>query len=72
MAIFVGATIYGVGKSFFWPTMLGVLAEQFPKGGALTLNVIAGVGMLGVGVVGNPLLGAIQDRWVYTSYHPVN
>ncbi len=27
-------------KTFFWPTMLGVVAEQFPKGGALTLNAI--------------------------------
>jgi hypothetical protein len=26
--IFVAATLYAVGKSFFWPTMLGVVAEQ--------------------------------------------
>lgn len=62
--IFIGASIYGVGKSFFWPTMLGIVAEQFPKGGALTINVIAGVGMLGVGIVGNPLLGSIQDATI--------
>jgi len=62
LTILVAATIYGVGKTFFWPTMLGVVAEQFPKGGALTLNTIAGVGMLSVGVLGNPLLGNIQDR----------
>lgn len=62
--IFLAATLYGVGKSFFWPTMLGVVAEQFPKGGALTINTIAGVGMLGVGIVGNVFLGAIQDKEV--------
>lgn len=62
LAILTAATIYGFGKSFFWPAMLGIVAEQFPKGGALTLNTIAGVGMLGVGVVGNPFLGNIQDR----------
>lgn len=61
ITILIAATIYGVGKSFFWPTMLGVVAEQFPKGGALTLNAIAGVGMLGVGVVGAVFLGYIQD-----------
>lgn len=60
--IFVAATIYGIGKSFFWPTMLGVVAEQFPKGGALTINTIAGVGMLGVGIVGSAFLGVIQDK----------
>lgn len=62
--ILVAATLYGVGKSFFWPTMLGVVAEQFPRGGALTLNATGGVGMLGVGVVGAVFLGAIQDKQV--------
>jgi hypothetical protein len=60
--IFACATIYAVGKTFFWPTMLGVVAEQFPKGGALTLNATGGVGMLGVGVLGAMLMGNFQDR----------
>ena len=64
VTILAAATIYGFGKTFFWPTMLGVVAEQFPKGGALTLNTIAGVGMLAVGVIGTPLLGNIQDKGV--------
>jgi xylose isomerase len=38
--ILVAATVYGVGKTFFWPTMLGVVSEQCPRGGALTLNMI--------------------------------
>lgn len=59
--ILLAATLYGIGKSFFWPTTLGVVAEQFPKGGALTLNAVAGVGMLAVGIVGAPFLGYIQD-----------
>jgi MFS family permease len=59
--IFLAATVYGFGKTFFWPTMLGVVAEQSPKGGALTLNATGGVGMLGVGVVGMVLIGYIQD-----------
>jgi len=64
ITILAAATLYGLGKTFFWPTMLGVVAEQFPKGGALTLNTISGVGMLGVGVVGAALLGNIQDKEV--------
>ena len=59
--IFVAATVYGVGKTFFWPTMLGIVSERFPKGGALTLNAAGGVGMLSVGVVGAMLLGFWQD-----------
>jgi hypothetical protein len=55
------ATIYGLGKTFFWPCTLGVTSERFPKGGALTLNAISGVGMLGVGVLGSQVLGYWQD-----------
>ncbi len=62
--ILAAATLYGLGKSFFWPTMLGVAAEQFPKGGALTLNTLGGLGMLAVGVLGAPFQGFIQDTKV--------
>lgn len=62
IAIIFAATLYAFGKTFFWPTMLGVVSEQFPKGGALTLNAIAGLGMMAVGIVGNPLLGNVQDK----------
>ncbi|MCE5325611.1 MAG: MFS transporter [Planctomycetaceae bacterium] len=59
--ILLTATIYGVGQAYFWPVTLGVVAERFPKGGALTINAIGGMGMLGVGIIGGPLLGWIQD-----------
>lgn len=59
--ILLAATLYAFGKTFFWPTMLGVVAERFPRGGAMTINTIAGVGMLSVGIVGAPFLGMIQD-----------
>lgn len=57
--IFIAASLYGVGKTFFWPTMLGIVSEQCPKGGALTLNAIAGIGMLTVGAIGSPLVGLL-------------
>lgn len=63
--IFLAATCYGFGKTFFWPTTLGVVAEQFPRGGALTLNAIAGVGMISVGVLGNPFIGILQDQSIH-------
>jgi hypothetical protein len=31
--IIISATICALGKTFFWGTMLGVVAEQFPRGG---------------------------------------
>lgn len=60
LMIFVAATLYGVGKTFFWPTMLGVVSEQTPRGGALTLNAISGIGMLAVGTLGFPYIGTLQ------------
>ncbi|MEJ7590554.1 MAG: MFS transporter [Planctomycetaceae bacterium] len=60
--IFAAATLYGFGKTFFWPTMLGVTAEQCPKGGALTLNAISGIGMIAVGVLGTPFIGYVQAQ----------
>jgi MFS family permease len=62
MMVFLAATLYGVGKTFFWPTTLGIVAEQFPRGGALTLNAMGGMGMIAVGALGAPFLGAIQDQ----------
>jgi len=62
IVIILAATFYAFGKTFFWPTMLGVVSEQFPKGGALTLNSIGGLGMMAVGILGAPLLGNIQDK----------
>jgi MFS family permease len=60
--ILAAATLYAFGKTFFWPTMLGTVSEQFPKGGALTLNAIGGLGMMAVGILGAPLIGNIQDK----------
>ncbi len=40
----VAATVYACGKTFLWPTMLGVASEQFPRGGAITLGMMGGVG----------------------------
>ncbi len=62
IACVVAATIYALGKTFLWPTMLGVVAERFPRGGALTLGAIGGVGMLSAGLLGGPGIGYDQDK----------
>jgi MFS family permease len=62
--VFLAATCYGFGKTFFWPTMLGAVSELFPRGGALTLSAIGAVGAISVGVLGNPLLGTMQDHFL--------
>ena len=59
--IFAAATLYAFGKTFFWPTSLGLTTEQCPKGGALTLNAMGGIGMLAVGILGFPFIGYLQE-----------
>ncbi|HEY3787400.1 MAG TPA: MFS transporter, partial [Urbifossiella sp.] len=54
-------TVYGIGKTFYWPTLLGVISERFPKGGALALGLSGGVGMIGAGILGGPGIGYEQD-----------
>ncbi|MDQ7988334.1 MAG: MFS transporter [Candidatus Dactylopiibacterium sp.] len=60
-AAFAGATLFGVGKTFFWPTMLAVTTEQFPRGGAFLLNLVGGAGMLSV-MVALPIVGGLMDK----------
>lgn len=56
------ATIFGLGIAYFWPTMLGVTAERFPKGGALALALMGSVGNLSISQV-LPQMGKIVDRY---------
>jgi len=57
---FTYATIYGLGIVYFWPTMLGVTAERFPRGGAFLLGLMGCVGNLAVALL-LPVMGSIYD-----------
>jgi len=57
----VAATVYACGKTFLWPTMLAVASERFPKGGAVSIGMLGGVGMLSAGLLGGPAIGFQQD-----------
>jgi MFS family permease len=48
--IFVGALVFGMGVCYFWPTMLGFVAENIPKSGAVGLNLMGGAGMFAVSI----------------------
>ena len=56
------ATLFGIGKTFLWPTMIGITAEQFPRGGALLLSLMGGTGLLSVAIV-LPIMGARMDQY---------
>ncbi len=57
----VAASVYALGKTFLWPTMLAVVSEQFPRGGAVAIGMLGGVGMLSAGLLGGPAIGFKQD-----------
>lgn len=48
--VFVGALVFGLGVCYFWPTMLGFVAENLPKTGAVGLNLMGGAGMFAVSI----------------------
>jgi putative MFS transporter len=52
------AAVFAVGVCYFWPTMLGFIAEYIPKSGALGLSLLGGIGMMATGIF-QPIIG----RW---------
>ena len=60
------ATIFGLGITYFWPTMLGVTAERFPRGGAFLLGLMGCVGNLAIGLV-QPWMGRINDQITFAA-----
>jgi hypothetical protein len=64
---FVGAlvalSVYAVGKTFFWPTMLAVVGDRFPRTGAIAMSIMGGIGMMSAGLLGGPGLGYAKDRF---------
>jgi MFS family permease len=52
-----------VGKTFFWPTMLAVASDRFPRTGAIAISIMGGIGMMSAGMLGGPGLGYAKDRF---------
>lgn len=55
--------VYALGKTFFWPTMLAVASDRFPRTGAIAISFMGGIGMMSVGLIGGPGLGYARDRF---------
>lgn len=54
------AIVFALGICYFWPTMLGFVAEYIPKSGALGLSILGGAGMVATSVV-LPIMGRSID-----------
>ncbi|HEU0008767.1 MAG TPA: MFS transporter [Verrucomicrobiae bacterium] len=76
IAAFGGAmgalAVYAVGKTFFWPTMLAVTSDRFPRTGAVAISIMGGLGMMSAGLVGSPGLGYAKDRFASAELEAAN
>jgi fucose permease len=59
--VFLGALVFGMGVCYFWPTMLGFVAEYMPKTGAVGLNLMGGAGMFAVSLY-TIFMGGVYDN----------
>jgi MFS family permease len=67
MGAMVALAVYALGKTFFWPTMLAVVGDRFPRTGAIAMSIMGGIGMMSAGLLGGPGLGYAKDR--FTTEH---
>ncbi len=56
---YVAAVFFAIGVCYFWPTMVGFIAERIPLSGALGMSIIGGVGMFSTSIF-QPIIG----RWI--------
>lgn len=54
------AVVFALGICYFWPTMIGFVAEYVPKSGALGLSIMGGTGMVATSLI-LPIMGESID-----------
>lgn len=60
--LYLAAIIYACGIAYFWPNMLGFVAEKIPASGAFGMSVIGGIGMFSSSIF-QPIIG----KWIDNS-----
>lgn len=58
---YIAAVVYGLGIAYFWPNMIGFIADKIPKSGALGMSIIGAVGMFS-NVIFQPIIGHWIDE----------
>jgi MFS transporter, putative metabolite:H+ symporter len=56
---YVAAVFFAIGVCYFWPTMIGFVAQNVPLSGALGMSIVGGVGMFSTSIF-QPIIG----RWI--------
>lgn len=58
--IYLWAIIFALGVCYFWPTMIGYVAENIPMTGAFGLSIMGGMGMFSTSIF-QPIIGKWLD-----------
>ena len=58
---YVSAVLFAIGVCYFWPTMIGFVAEYIPKAGAFGMSIMGGAGMFATSVF-QPIIGNWLDK----------
>ncbi len=58
--IYVAAVVYAFGYCYFWPVMVGAVAQRVPLSSALGMSVIGAVGMFST-AIWQPIIGSWID-----------
>ncbi len=70
MSAFLWAGVFAVGIAFWWPTMLGITSERFPRSGALGLAVIGATGSFATALSG-PVMGWLSETYGTAQVLPI-
>lgn len=57
---YVAAVIFAIGVCYFWPVMVGAVAQRVPLSGALGMSIIGGIGMFSTAIF-QPIIGGWID-----------
>tara|TARA_R110000868_G_scaffold108065_7_gene295423 strand:- start:256 stop:1524 length:1269 start_codon:yes stop_codon:yes gene_type:complete len=57
---YVAAIFFALGIAYFWPNMIGFIADKIPKSGALGMSIIGAVGMFSSSIF-QPIIGSWID-----------
>ncbi|MCS4436552.1 MFS transporter [Aquiflexum gelatinilyticum] len=59
---YLAAVVFAIGVCYFWPVMVGAVAQRVPLSGALGMSIIGGVGMFSTAIF-QPIIG----KWIDTA-----
>ena len=57
---YVAAIFFALGIAYFWPNMIGFIADKIPKSGAIGMSIIGAVGMFSTSIF-QPIIGGWID-----------